>query len=96
MEGGTKFHFVTEGYEAARDRALASADGLDVRVGGGAATLQEYLQSQLLDELHVAIVPTLLGSGERLFDHLNNRLVGYECVEHVASPAVTHVRFVKV
>jgi dihydrofolate reductase len=95
MEGGTKFHFVTEGIEAARERALASAGGLDVRVGGGAATLQEYLRSQFLDELHVAIVPTLLGAGERLFDHLNDGLDGYECVEHVASSAVTHVRFVK-
>jgi len=96
MEGGTTFHFVTEGIEAARDLALASAGDLDVRVGGGAATLQAYLRSQLLDELHVAIVPTLLVSGERLFDHLNDGLDNYQCVEHVASSAVTHVRFVKV
>jgi dihydrofolate reductase len=95
MEGGTTFHFVTEGIEVARERALAAADGLDVRIGGGASTLQSYLRTGLLDELHVAIVPVLLGAGERLFDHLDGGPDGYECVEHLPSAAVTHVRFAK-
>jgi dihydrofolate reductase len=96
MEGGTIFHFVTEGPDVARERAVAAADGLDVRVGGGAATLQSYLRTGLLDELHVAIVPILLGAGERLFDHLDGGPDGYACVEHLPSAAVTHVRFAKV
>lgn len=96
MEGGTTFHFVTEGIQAARARALAAAAGLDVRVGGGAATLQAYLRDRLLDEIHVAIVPILLGDGERLFACLDNGTGGYSCVEHVSSEAVTHFRFAKV
>jgi dihydrofolate reductase len=95
MDGGTTFHFVTEGVETAREQALAAAGGLDVRVGGGAATLQEFLAARLLDEVHVAIVPVLLGAGERLFDHLDGGPSGYACVEHACSAAVTHVRFAK-
>ena len=64
-----------------------------MRVGGGAATLQELLAARLLDEVHVAIVPVLLGAGERLFDHLDGGPSGYACVEHVSSAAVTHVPF---
>lgn len=92
MEGGTTFHFVTDGIKAALDRARAAADGADVRLGGGAVTIQQYLRAGLVDELHLAIVPILLGGGERLFDHLGSGFEGYECVELVSSPAVAHVR----
>jgi dihydrofolate reductase len=93
MEGGTTFHFVTDGIEAALERAFDAADGDDVRLGGGAATVQQYLRAGLVDDLHVAIVPVLLGRGERLFVGLGGGPEGYECVEFVASPAVAHVRF---
>jgi dihydrofolate reductase len=94
MRGGTTFNFVTDGIEAALDRAFEAADGKDVRLGGGAATVQQYLRAGLVDEMHVAIVPVLLGSGERLFDHLDGP-VGYECVEFVKSPSVVHARFAR-
>jgi dihydrofolate reductase len=93
MEGGTTFHFVTDGVDAALERAIEAANGDDVRVGGGAATVQQYLRAGLIDDLHVAIVPILLGRGERLFDHLDGGPDGYDCVEFVSSPAVAHVRF---
>jgi dihydrofolate reductase len=90
MKGGTTFHFVTDGIEAALSRAFEAAGGRDVRLGGGAATIQQYLRAGLLDELHIAIAPVVLGGGERLFDHLDGALSGYECVEFTASPAATH------
>ena len=93
MQGGTTFHFVDDGIEAVLERAFDAARGGDVRVGGGAATLQQYLKAGLIDELHVAVVPILLGRGERLFDHLDGGPYGYECVELVCSPSVAHVRF---
>lgn len=93
MQGGTTFHFVDDGIEAALARAFDAADGEDVRVGGGAATVQQYLRAGLIDEMHVVIVPLLLGSGERLFDHLDGGPDGYECAEFVSSPSVAHVRF---
>jgi dihydrofolate reductase len=92
MQGGTVFHFVDGGIEAAREQALDAAAGHDVWVAGGAATIQQYLRARLLDELHVAIVPVFLGGGERLFDNLDGAVDGYECVELVSSPAVVHVR----
>jgi dihydrofolate reductase len=95
MEGGTTFHFVTDGIEAALERAFAAADGQDVRLGGGTATVQQYLRAGLVDELHVAIVPILLGSGERLFDDLDGAVGRYECVELVSSPSVAHVRLAR-
>jgi dihydrofolate reductase len=95
MEGGTIFHFVTDGIETALERAFDAADGGDVRLGGGASTIQQYLKAGLVDEMHLAIVPVLLGSGERLFDHLDGGPVGYRCVELVSSPAVVHVRVVR-
>ncbi len=95
MEGGTTFHFVTDGIESALEQAFVAANGKDVRLGGGAATIQEYLRAGRIDEMHVAIVPILLGRGERLFDNLDDGAVGYECVEFVASPAVAHARFVR-
>src|ERR1700716_2945756 len=71
MQGGTIFHFVTDGIEIALERALDAAKGQDVRLGGGASTIQQYLRAQLIDEMHVAVVPVLLGGGERLFDHVD-------------------------
>ena len=91
MEGGTTFHFVTEGIHAALKRAREAAGGKDVRVGGGAATVRQYLREGLIDELHFAIAPILLGSGESLFGGINLLKLGYHCVEHVATPAATHV-----
>lgn len=91
MEGGTTFHFVTGGIHEALDRARAAADGMDVRIGGGANTIQQFLRAGLVDELHVAISPVLLGGGERLFDGVDARALGYECVEFVASEKATHV-----
>jgi dihydrofolate reductase len=95
MQGGTTFHFVDDGIEAALTRAFDAAGGDDVRLGGGAATVQQYLRAGLIDEMHLAIVPILLRGGERLFDRLDGGPDGYECVERVSSPAVMHVRFVR-
>jgi dihydrofolate reductase len=91
MEGGTTFHFVTEGIHAALARATAAAGGKDVRVGGGAATIRAYLAAGLLDELHLAISPVLLGTGEHLFAGLDAAKLGYEVVEHVGTEKATHV-----
>jgi dihydrofolate reductase len=93
MEGGTTFHFVDDGIEAALERAFNAAGGADVRLGGGAATVQQYLRAGLIDDLHLAVVPVLLGSGERLFDHLDGGPDGYECVEFISSPSAAHIRF---
>jgi dihydrofolate reductase len=95
MQGGTTFHFVDDGIEAALERAVDAAGGADVRLGGGAATIQQYLRAGLIDELHLPIVPILLGGGERLFDRLDGGPEGYECVELVCSPAVAHVRLAR-
>jgi dihydrofolate reductase len=94
MQGGTIFHFVTDGIETALERALDAANGQDVRLGGGASTIQQYLRAQLIDEMHVAVVPVLLGGGERLFDHVD-AAEAYECVEFVSSPSVGHVRLAR-
>ncbi len=91
MEGGTTFHFVTEGAAAALERARAAAGGRDVRVGGGVNVIQQYLRQRLIDEMHIAISPVLLGSGERLFDGVDLRALGYACTQHVASAQATHV-----
>ena len=95
MKGGTTFHFVTDGIEAALDRAREAAGGADVRLGGGAETVREYLRVGLVDQLHLAIVPVLLGSGERLFDHLDVHPEGFEKVELAASDSVIHVVLAK-
>ena len=82
MEGGTTFNFVTDGIESALEQARAAAGDLDIRLGGGAATVRQYLRAGLVDDLHVAIAPVLLGAGERLFDDdLGDAVDGYECVE---------------
>ncbi len=91
MEGDTTFHFVTDGIHAALERARAAANGKDVRIGGGVATIQQFLRAQLIDELHIAISPVLLGSGERLFGDLNMVELGYQCSEHVGTEKATHV-----
>src|SRR3972149_889444 len=90
MEGGTTFYFVTGGIHEALDRARDAANGMDVRIGGGPNTIQQYLRAGLIDELHVAISPVLLGGGERLFEGIDVRALGYECVQFVASEKATH------
>jgi dihydrofolate reductase len=96
MQGGTTFHFVTDGIEAALERAVAAAKGKDVRLGGGAATIQEYLRAGLVDELHVSISPVLLGSGERLFDHVGPDLHQlYEVAEFAGTQNAAHARIVR-
>jgi dihydrofolate reductase len=92
MSGGTTFSFVTDGIEAALEQATAAARGADVRLGGGVSTVHEYLRAGLLDEIHVAVVPVLLGSGERLFDGVGPALEGWRCVEFAPSASVAHVR----
>jgi dihydrofolate reductase len=95
MQDGTTFHFVTNDINTALDLALDAADGNDVRLGGGAASIQEYLRAGLVDEMHLAIVPVLLGGGERLFDHDDGGPTGYECVELVSSASVAHARLAR-
>src|SRR4051794_26703632 len=91
MKGGTVFHFVTDGVPAAIRRAKEAAGGQDVRVGGGVATIQQCLRERLIDEMHVAVAPVLLGSGERLFAGVDLVALGYDVVEHVGTASATHV-----
>ena len=92
MKGGTEFRFVTGGIHAALDQAREAAGGRDVRLGGGVSTIRQYLQARLIDELHLAIAPVLLGAGENLLAGLDTRALGYECVEHIAGErAAAHV-----
>lgn len=91
MEGGTTFYFVTDGIHAALERAKAAANGKDVRIGGGAETIRQYLKASLIDEMHLAISPVLLGSGEHLLYGIDLPALGYECTEHVPTDAATHV-----
>lgn len=91
MEGGTTFHFVTGGIREALERAREAAGGKDVRIGGGASTIRQYLREGLIDELHIAISPILLGRGEPLFEGLDLRALGYECAKSVASEKATHI-----
>jgi dihydrofolate reductase len=91
MQGGTTFHFITDGIEAALDHAKKAANGLDIRLGGGVATIHEYLRAGLIDELHIAISPALLGTGERLFSDINLLSLDYQIVEHVPTQMATHV-----
>jgi dihydrofolate reductase len=91
MKGGTEFHFVTDGIEAALARATDAAAGKDVRLGGGVATVREYLRAGLIDELHLASMPVLLGRGEALFDGIDLRQLGYGCMERRAGERATHV-----
>ena len=91
MEGGTTFHFVTDGIHAALKQSLAAANGRDVRIGGGVATIRQYLRAGLIDELHLALAPVLLGSGERLFADLDLLTLGYRCTEFVSTPVAAHI-----
>jgi dihydrofolate reductase len=91
MKGGTTFHFVTDGIGSALAQAKRAAGSKDVRIGGGVATIRQYLQKGLVDELHVAISPVLLGSGEHLLHGLDLPALGYEVAEHVPAPGATHV-----
>jgi dihydrofolate reductase len=90
MKGGTVFHFVTGGIHAALEQARAAAGGRDVRVGGGVATIRQYLAAGLVDEMHLALSPILLGSGEHLLAGIDLLALGYRCAEHVASEKATH------
>jgi dihydrofolate reductase len=92
MQGSTTFHFVTGGIHAALEQARAAAAGLDVRLGGGVATLRQYLQAGLVDELHLALSPVLLGQGEALFAGLDLPALGYACVESIPGERATHLR----
>jgi len=91
MQGGTVFYFETGGIHQALDRAREAAQGKDVRVGGGPNTILQYLGAGLIDELHVAIAPVLLGRGERLFEAVDLKAMGYECSKFVATEKATHV-----
>jgi dihydrofolate reductase len=91
MQGGTTFHFVTEGARVAIDLARAAGGGRDVRIGGGAATVREYLQAGLIDEMHLAVSPVLLGRGEALFAGLDLAALGYAITRSVAGERATHV-----
>lgn len=95
MEGGTVFHFVTDGIHAALDRARRAAGDKDVRLGGGVATLRAYLQARLVDEMHLAVAPALLGAGESLFAGLDLPALGYQRSEHVATAHATHLVLTK-
>ncbi|WP_322399709.1 dihydrofolate reductase family protein [Massilia luteola] len=91
MKGGTTFYFVTDGIEAALERARDAAGGKDVRLGGGVSTIRQYLQAGLVDEMHLAIAPALLGTGEALLAGIDLTALGFECTEHVPTQAATHV-----
>jgi dihydrofolate reductase len=95
MKGGTVFHFVTGDIQAALDQAFAAAGGQDVRLGGGVATIRQYLQARLVDEMHLAIALVLLGSGEHLLAGLDLPALGYACTEQAASDKATHVVITK-
>lgn len=95
MQGGTTFHFETGGIHAALERARAAAGGRDVRIGGGVATVRQYLQAGLVDEMHLAISPTLLGRGEALLEGIDLPAMGFGCRRHVGSEAALHVVLAK-
>jgi dihydrofolate reductase len=91
MEGGTTFHFVTGGIREALERAKQAAGGKDIRIGGGVSTVRQYLQAGLIDEMHLAISPTLLGRGEALFAGIDLEAAGFRCAEHVGTANALHV-----
>ena len=95
MEGGTTFHFVGDGIHAALARAKEAAQGRDVRIGGGVATIRQYVRAGLVDEMHLAIAPALLGSGEALLAGIDLPALGYECTEHIGTPHAMHVVLTK-
>lgn len=95
MAGGTTFHFVTGGIHEALERATEAANGKDVRLGGGVSTIRQYLQAGLIDELHLAYSPVLLGTGEDLLQGINLPELGFKVTEHVPTPAATHIVLAK-
>jgi len=95
MSGGTTFHFVTQGIHVALQRASEAAGDQDIRLGGGVATVREYLRARLIDEIHLAVSPVLLGSGENLFAGLDMPALGYHCTEHIPTANTTHVVLTK-
>jgi dihydrofolate reductase len=95
MEGGTTFYFVTDGIHAALDQAKEAAQGKDIRLGGGVATIRQYLTAGLIDEIHLVISPLLLGSGEHLFAGVDAVKCGYKCTERAVTERATHVVLAK-
>jgi len=91
MEGGTVFHFVTDGIESALRQARQAAQDKDVRIGGGVATIHQYLRAQLIDDMHIAVSPVLLGEGENLFAGIDLPALGYAVTERISTPAATHL-----
>lgn len=91
MAGGTTFHFITDGIHTALARAMEAAKGRDVRLGGGVATLRQYLQAELVDEIHLAVSPVFLGKGEHLFTGLDLPALGFQRSEHVPTELATHI-----
>ena len=91
MEGGTTFHFVTGGIHEALDRARTAAEGKDVRIGGGAHTIRQYLEARLIDQLHIVVAPILLGAGEPLFAGLDLPSLGYKVTESIATERAIHI-----
>jgi dihydrofolate reductase len=90
MKRGTTFHFVTDGIHAALQRATSAANGKDVRLGGSVGVIRQYLQAELVDEMHVAISPIMLGNGEHLLSGIDTLALGYACTQHVTTPNATH------
>ena len=90
MDGGTTFYFVTDGIHAAMQKARAAAKGRDVRLGGGVSAIRQYLQAGLVDEMHLAISPVILGAGEHLLGGIDNLALGYACTQHVNTENATH------
>jgi dihydrofolate reductase len=95
MEGGTIFHFVNDGIHAALEQAVEAADSKDIRLGGGVSTIRQYLRERLIDEMHLAVSPVLLGSGEDLLQGIDVPSLGYQLTEHVSTPNATHVVITK-
>jgi dihydrofolate reductase len=95
MKGGTTFHFVTDGIRSALQRAKDAAKDRDVRIGGGAATIRQYLRERLIDELHLVLRPIVMGAGENLFAGLDMAALGYGCTGHVCSGSAMHVVLTK-
>ena len=91
MRGGTEFHFVTAGIRAALELATAAANGRDIRLGGGVSTIRQFLRAGLIDDLHLALRPILLGVGENLWDGIDMNALGYECFQHTAGERATHL-----
>ncbi|MDX6644889.1 MAG: hypothetical protein QOK40_616 [Miltoncostaeaceae bacterium] len=93
MQGGTTFHFVTDGIEAALERARDAAGDMDVSLGGGAGAAQQYIKAGLVDEMEIHVVPVLLGGGARLFENVDGRQAAFECVRGICSPSVSHYKY---